>query len=693
MTAVASIKFTHGTDIGTAGQALVSAASTLPVIIQNGSNTDVTYYKIILIDGPAGFGTANGTILAEAAGNTPYAELPWTATTYGTARVRLILNQTDVPAFNENTTIYDDRDFIAPTPDGYKLPAFKSDSSSFNYGGQALGWKTDVNAIISALRYSTNHIGSFRCVADNTARDAIAAHYLVSGQTIVYVISTNKWWRWNGSAFVEITATFTLAGDASGASDSNIVTHVTGTTNTEVHGTSSVKLTVNSTDTVTADTNGMLLLTTRFRTGSGAPASSDPNGSFYLRTDGTSTTTAYIRVSGAWVSLGPSATVTLAGDASGDPTSNTVTNVTGTINTLVSGTTTVKLRVNSVDTVTADSDGMLLKTTRVRTGSGAPAAADPNGSFYLRTDGTETSTAYIRASSAWVPLSTGAGTLAGDVTGATSDNDIVRITGDTTGTAILHPTSHPTAAPSTGVLMFPSKGDPSDTYGNTTDRGAWRWLQANGACPVMKGFYLTANAGTTTTLRLITFDTVADNTNLQGFYGRLHILLTPVNSAATRAYCEWTIPVHAFGYYDDGLAEFTVHVHTVTTASLLYDATANWQSSTLNSGFSYGGRTAGDTIVVMNEYYGGTRALSRTTGAPANQLNVNVNGATLIYGEGGTSPSRVLVDITPPESTGFDNSTNGWNGTFYSRSYRIRGWIEGVWSIESNRISGAGSLY
>lgn len=36
-------------------------------------------------------------------------------------------------------------------------------------------------------------------------------------------------------------------------------------------------------------------------TGTGAPSHSAPNGSVYLRTDGTSTTTLYIRAAGAWV--------------------------------------------------------------------------------------------------------------------------------------------------------------------------------------------------------------------------------------------------------------------------------------------------------------------------------------------------------------------------------------------------------
>lgn len=42
----------------------------------------------------------------------------------------------------------------------------------------------------------------------------------------------------------------------------------------------------------------------KLTTGTGAPAASDPNGSLYLRSDGTSTTTAYVRAAGAWSALG-----------------------------------------------------------------------------------------------------------------------------------------------------------------------------------------------------------------------------------------------------------------------------------------------------------------------------------------------------------------------------------------------------
>ena len=42
----------------------------------------------------------------------------------------------------------------------------------------------------------------------------------------------------------------------------------------------------------------------------------------------------------------------------------------------------------------------------IYTGTGAPAISAPNGSMFLRTDGTANTTLYVRVSGAWTPLST-----------------------------------------------------------------------------------------------------------------------------------------------------------------------------------------------------------------------------------------------------------------------------------------------
>ena len=52
----------------------------------------------------------------------------------------------------------------------------------------------------------------------------------------------------------------------------------------------------------------------------------------------------------------------------------------------------------------------------ITSGSGAPSATEPNGSVYLRTNGTSASTLYARVSSAWVPTSP-ATFLSAEITG------------------------------------------------------------------------------------------------------------------------------------------------------------------------------------------------------------------------------------------------------------------------------------
>lgn len=52
----------------------------------------------------------------------------------------------------------------------------------------------------------------------------------------------------------------------------------------------------------------------------------------------------------------------------------------------------------------------------ITSGSGAPSATEPNGSVYLRTNGTSASTLYVRVSSAWVPTSP-ATFLSAEITG------------------------------------------------------------------------------------------------------------------------------------------------------------------------------------------------------------------------------------------------------------------------------------
>ena len=65
---------------------------------------------------------------------------------------------------------------------------------------------------------------------------------------------------------------------------------------------------------------------------------------------------------------------------------------------------------------TGATEALIATSPTVTSGSGAPSAAEPNGSVYLRTNGTSASTLYVRVSSAWVPTSP-ATFLSAEITG------------------------------------------------------------------------------------------------------------------------------------------------------------------------------------------------------------------------------------------------------------------------------------
>ena len=69
--------------------------------------------------------------------------------------------------------------------------------------------------------------------------------------------------------------------------------------------------------------------------GSGAPSASEPNGSVYLRTNGASANTRYLRIGGAWVSVGasvlPSTSVFLSTEQIGSGSAQNVAHGFGTV--------------------------------------------------------------------------------------------------------------------------------------------------------------------------------------------------------------------------------------------------------------------------------------------------------------------------------------------------------------------------
>ena len=65
---------------------------------------------------------------------------------------------------------------------------------------------------------------------------------------------------------------------------------------------------------------------------------------------------------------------------------------------------------------TGATEALISTSPTVTSGSGAPSATEPNGSVYLRTNGSSASTLYVRVSGAWVPTSP-ATFLSAEITG------------------------------------------------------------------------------------------------------------------------------------------------------------------------------------------------------------------------------------------------------------------------------------
>ncbi len=114
---------------------------------------------------------------------------------------------------------------------------------------------------------------------------------------------------------------------------------------------------------------------------------------------------------------------------------------------------------------TAATEATVATSPTITSGSGAPSASEPNGSVYLRTNGSSASTLYVRAGGAWVPTSpatflsaeiTGDGTAQSTAHGlATVPTLVFAIPSDLTGGAFTvaygtHTTTNAIATVTTG---------------------------------------------------------------------------------------------------------------------------------------------------------------------------------------------------------------------------------------------------
>jgi hypothetical protein len=133
--------------------------------------------------------------------------------------------------------------------------------------------------------------------------------------------------------------------------------------------------------------------------GAGAPSSTQPNGSLYLRTDGSASTGVYTRQSGSWSAISTGGTTT-PGGSNTHVQFNDGGGFGGDAGFTYNKTT---------DTLTVIAAYQLISTSgpTISAGTGAPSSSTVNGSIYLRTDGSSSTGIYTRQGGTWAAITGG----------------------------------------------------------------------------------------------------------------------------------------------------------------------------------------------------------------------------------------------------------------------------------------------
>lgn len=218
--------------------------------------------------------------------------------------------------------------------------------------------------------------------------------------------------------------------------------------------------------------------------GTGVPSTTPPNGSLFMRTDGTSSTGLYTYQSGTWVSVTGSSSFTAGGDLTGTSTNQTVIAIQG--NAIESGT------LNSTE------DGYVLT--------------------------------WVNASSQWQPKPTLGETVTiyGDVTGTTTASTVVAIQGNTVTAGALTKGQFLVATSTSNWASTSLSGDISES---ATTPGQLTVLKINGtsvpATPTANQV-LVATSGTTSTWAQIVDANVASGASIS--YSKLNLSNSIVNA-------------------------------------------------------------------------------------------------------------------------------------------------------------------
>ena len=275
----------------------------------------------------------------------------------------------------------------------------------------------------------------------------------VAGQTYFNSVD-NTLYYYNGTAWVAITSgATTLAGDVTGTPAANTVSKIQGT---------SVSATVPTVGQVMVfDGSNWKPATSQITLGVTPPSSPVAGQTYFNSVDNT----LYYYNGTAWVAITSGAT-TLAGDVIGTPAANTVSKIQGT---------SVSATVPTVGQVMVfDGSNWKPATSQITPGVTPPSSPVAGQTYFNSVD----NTLYYYNGTAWVAITSGATTLAGDVIGTPAANTVSKIQGTsvsatvpTVGQVMVFDGSNwkPATSQITPGVTPPSSPVAGQTYFNSVD--------------------------------------------------------------------------------------------------------------------------------------------------------------------------------------------------------------------------------
>lgn len=443
----------------------------------------------------------------------------------------------------------------------------------------------------------------------------------------------------------------TTGGTLSSASGQGILYNNSGINTAQGH--SGVRQIVGTTtilDTTSTGTviTGNATATTKFIVGSsgpsitkgtGAPASSENDGSIYLRTDGTSSTGLYTRQGGAWSAVGGSG-FTAGGDLTGTSSSQQVVAITGSAGTTTLATTSATLQwntattsptINQADNTTASATAQNLNVKA----QNATGTTSIGGSLFLSAGSGTSSNGTIRLCVD--------GTTAIQITPSATAPTIIRNVAGTTAFT-LDQTSTSTASGAAWVVA--AQATTGDTF-----TGGTMTLQAGSASGATSG------TGGALTLRAGNGTTANGNINFTSG-GNNMLSITSSGTSAAIGNIGLTINSNATAFT---MQHSSSSSGNGATLQLTAQGTSNNGSTGGTLGLSAGSSTGGSPGV------GGAVNISAGTGSSTGAINLRSGTNTAIQitpaynGSGSVAFVNTMTDVSILQSATSTNSATGAN--------------------------------